>query len=169
MGVTASYSDSWPILDSQTVQTIAPLSGFLPMPIRPLKCAPSPSQLSKTLYYLIDNILRLMLSIVKLDVKKKQGVADETQGTSQDVPGFPPVFHTPSNIPTQAKGRLEWATRHSPAGHARVIVTSISSPLSDNFAPPFWVALASNRSASSSWRRYDSCAAMASAMRGEAE
>ena len=54
-----------------------------------------------------------MLSIVKLDVKKKQGVADETQGTSQDVPGFPPVFHTPSNIPTQAKGRLEWATRWS--------------------------------------------------------
>jgi len=111
MGVTASYSDSSPILDSQTVQTIAPLSGFLPHANPPTKMCAIPQSAVKALYYLIDNILRLMLSIVKLDVKKKQGVADETQGTSQDVPGFPPVFHTPSNIPTQAKGRLERATR----------------------------------------------------------
>jgi hypothetical protein len=39
------------------------------------------------------------------------------------------------------------------ADHARVMVTIISSPLSESLAPPFWVALASSRSASSSWRR----------------
>ena len=32
-------------------------------------------QLSKTSYYLVGNLLRLMLSIVRLDVKKKQGQA----------------------------------------------------------------------------------------------
>jgi len=32
-------------------------------------------QLSKTFYYLVDNLLRLMLSIARLAVKKKQGQA----------------------------------------------------------------------------------------------
>jgi len=58
---------------------------------------------------------------------------------------------------------------HTGVAYTGVTVTVISSPLNESFAPPFCVAFDSSRSASSSWRRYDSCAAMASAIRGEAE
>jgi hypothetical protein len=66
------------------------------------------------------------------------------------------IEQTQSHEPASERVPRRSDQLHADTAHTRVMVTKTSSPLSESFAPPFCVALASNRSARSSCRRYDS-------------